>query len=101
MATTQETQSNSILSRQQYLVVGTGAGAGALLINPVINAISPLYFVGGMIISVIAPGVFGLIAIASGIQLYRLQETSQGVSLVIEGILTALIGALYGLSTVF
>ncbi len=101
MTNVQEAASTSGLSQQQYLVVGIVASAGALLINPVINAISPLDFVDGMIISVISPGVFGVIALASGIQLYRLQETRQGVGLVIGGILTALIGALYGLSTVF
>lgn len=101
MATTRETASSSGLSRQQYLVVGIVASAGALLINPVFNAISPLYFVGGMIVSTIAPAIFGLIALASGIQLYRLQKPRQGIGLVVGGILTALIGALYGLSTVF
>lgn len=101
MAPTQETGSNSGLSQRQYLVVGIVASVCALLITPVINAISPLYFVGGMIISVIAPGFSGLIALASGIQLYRLQKTRQGVGLVIGSILTALIGALYGLNAVF
>lgn len=81
--------------------MGVVAGAGALLINPVLNTISPLYFVGGMIVSGIAPGIFGLIALVSGIQLHRLREPRKGVALVVGSILTVLIGALYGLSTVF
>lgn len=90
MATTQETTSNSGISQQFYLVVGIVASACALLFNPVLDiAISSLVFLNKNI-TFIVPGVFGLIALASGIQLYRRQETRQGIGLIIASFLTAL-----------
>lgn len=94
-------QSKLGLNKRQYLIVGIVSSGAALVINSVINAISPLYFVGGLLVAGIAPEVFGLLGVIAGIQLFHLEETRRGVSIVLGGLLATVTGALYGLVAVF
>ena len=98
---TEDPAPNSDRGGRRHLAAGVVASVCALLSTPVIDAVRPLHFVRGAIISVTVPGAFGLVALMSGVRLYRRQETRRGVGLVVGGVLTALIGVLYGLTSVF
>lgn len=101
MAATGAPASETRGARQQYLAVGLVASAGALLVTPVVDAVSPLHFLGGLIVAVLGPGLLGLVALGVGAQLYRLEATRRGVGVVVLGLLTTLAGVGYGLGAVF
>lgn len=86
---------------RQTLAIGGTAALLALLSTPALATLGVLTFVPGLILSVAAPGAFGLVGLGAAVQLYRVDRTPQAVGLGVATVLFALIGAAYGLTTVF
>lgn len=88
-------------TKKRHVIVGSGMAVAALLANPVIGAVSPLSFVFGLIVAVAVPSVCGLVAVTSGVKLYRRSAKRAGAALLLASVLATAVGILYGLSAVF
>lgn len=96
-----EERREQVMSRTGYLGLGIGAVLFAAGINPFLAAVGLLHFRLGAALAVIAPILFGGIAVGAGIDLYQRCYHREGVGIALSSLVAVLIGIRLGLGTVF